>query len=94
MYLERGDVASAVPMIERALDLARTIEAVFIGLWSLTIRGAAHTLAGEVLQAIPLLERAWSRPPQARSSICTRTWQRGSARRTWRPVGSRTPGRR
>jgi tetratricopeptide (TPR) repeat protein len=57
-YLERGEIASAVPLLERALDLARSMDAPNISVWSLAVRGAAYILAGQAALAIPLLEES------------------------------------
>jgi len=58
VHLERGDVARAVPLVERSLDLARTGDSVERLTWALALRGAAHTLAGQASLAVPLLERS------------------------------------
>ena len=55
-YLERGDVERAVPLLEGALDVGRTSAAVDIFIWSLALRGVAHTLAGQTAQAVSFLE--------------------------------------
>jgi tetratricopeptide (TPR) repeat protein len=55
-YLERGDVERAVPLLEGALDVGRTSAAVAIFIWSLALRGVAHTLAGQSAQAVSFLE--------------------------------------
>jgi class 3 adenylate cyclase/tetratricopeptide (TPR) repeat protein len=55
-YLERGDVERAVPLLEGALDVARTSATVAIFIWSLALRGVAHTLAGQTAQAVSFLE--------------------------------------
>jgi tetratricopeptide (TPR) repeat protein len=55
-YLERGDVERAVTLLEGALDVGRTSAAVGIFIWSLALRGVAHTLAGQTAQAVSFLE--------------------------------------
>ncbi|PYN75335.1 MAG: hypothetical protein DMD96_28495 [Candidatus Rokuibacteriota bacterium] len=58
LYLWRGDLEAAIPVLERGLDLCRT--------WNLSVwfppiassLGAAYALSGRVVEALPLLERA------------------------------------
>jgi class 3 adenylate cyclase/tetratricopeptide (TPR) repeat protein len=57
-YLGKGDLHQAVPVLERALDLA---QGAHIGLavpWVAAPLGAAYALAGRTAEALPLLEQA------------------------------------
>src|SRR5262249_61687689 len=58
LYLGRGDLARAVPALERGLELS---EAWHIGLWEPVSRarlGYAYALGGRVAEGLALLERA------------------------------------
>jgi tetratricopeptide (TPR) repeat protein len=57
-YLCKGDLNQAIPVLERALDLA---QGAHIGLgvpWVAAPSGAAYALAGRTAEALPLLEQA------------------------------------
>jgi tetratricopeptide (TPR) repeat protein len=56
--LWQGDLAQAIPMLERALDLAQGVH-FRLGVPRIaTLLGAAYTLAGRTTEALPLLEQA------------------------------------
>jgi tetratricopeptide (TPR) repeat protein len=60
LHLRRGEVARAVGVLERALDLCHTWDTQ-LRLWFLGVApslGHAYALSGKVAQAIPLLEQA------------------------------------
>jgi len=57
-YLCKGDLSQAIPVLERALDLA---QGAHIGLgvpWVAAPLGAVYALAGQTAEALPLLEQA------------------------------------
>jgi tetratricopeptide (TPR) repeat protein len=56
--LRQGDLPQAIPMLERALDLAQGAHIRLLVPYVATLLGAAYTLAGRTAEALPLLEQA------------------------------------
>ena len=68
-HLQRGNLAEAIRILERNLELLRVSEVTLLVPMSTAALGSAYTLAGRVAEALPLLERAvvedYGRPGQA-----------------------------
>jgi class 3 adenylate cyclase/tetratricopeptide (TPR) repeat protein len=56
--LRQGDLSQAIPVLERALDLAQGAYLWLVVPQVAALLGAAYTLAGRTTDALPLLERA------------------------------------
>ncbi len=56
--LRQGNCQQAIPMIERAIDLAQGAHIRLLVPRVATLMGAAYTLAGRTIDALPLLEQA------------------------------------
>jgi tetratricopeptide (TPR) repeat protein len=56
--LRQGDLQQAIPVLERALDLAQMAHVRVLVPFVASILGAAYALAGRIAEALPLLEQA------------------------------------
>ena len=56
--LRQGDLPQAIPVLERALDLAQEAHIRLLVPWVAAPLGAAYALAGRTAEALPLLEQA------------------------------------
>jgi len=61
LYLHRGDLRTAVPALERGLELGRTWDTWLWFPWLATCLGAAYALQGRIQEGLPLLEQAVER---------------------------------
>ena len=57
-YLRKGELHQAIPVLERALDLAQVAHIRLVVPWVAAPLGAAYALAGRTAEALPLLEQA------------------------------------
>jgi tetratricopeptide (TPR) repeat protein len=67
LSLSKGEIQSAIPFLERCVDLCRVWE---ISGWFAVVAsqlGYAYALAGRLSEALPLLEQAVGQPPGKRS---------------------------
>jgi len=73
VHLRRGNLASAVPMLERGLSLCRTTPIPLLFSTIASLLGVAYALCGRISEALSLLEQAMvqdtTRRPLASSSI-------------------------
>jgi tetratricopeptide (TPR) repeat protein len=58
LYLRKGDLAKAVPVLERSLEVCHTANLPVIAALGAFLLGHAYTLAGRIAEALPLLEQA------------------------------------
>jgi len=58
LCLRQGDLPRALPLLERAVDLCQDADLPFFFPWMAPPLGAAYTLAGRVVDAMPLLTQA------------------------------------
>jgi class 3 adenylate cyclase/tetratricopeptide (TPR) repeat protein len=58
LYLRKGDLQKAVPLVERALALHEVAHLQAIVLWNAADLGAVYILSGRTAEALPLLEQA------------------------------------
>ena len=58
LSLRQGDLARALPLLERALDLCREADLTMYFPWMATALGMAYTLSGRVADAVSLLTQA------------------------------------
>ena len=58
VYVRRGDIDAATPLLERGIEIARAREVKDPLAWGLAILGVALTLKGDPTAAAPLLEQA------------------------------------
>ena len=56
--LRQGTSTQAIPMLERALDLAQVAHLWVLVPFGASFLGAAYALAGRIAEALPLLEQA------------------------------------
>ena len=57
-YLRQGELPQAIPVLERALDLAQVTHIRIAVPWVAAPLGAAYAVAGRTAEALPLLEQA------------------------------------
>jgi len=60
VYLRKGDVHQAIPLLERGLEVCRIWDLPLLLYLNSSALGYAHVLAGRVSDALPLLEQ-WYR---------------------------------
>ncbi len=92
-YLERGDLANALPLLIPGLERVRTIDDTGRLGWSLATRGVAYTLSGSRRWRSPSCARRW-RSRSAPLPEAARSGWSGSPRRTWRPARLTMPSAR
>jgi class 3 adenylate cyclase/tetratricopeptide (TPR) repeat protein len=63
LYLYKGDLSEAIPMLERGLELCQSLNILLLFPGVASALGAAFALAGRIAEALPLLEQAVDRAP-------------------------------
>ena len=62
IYLHKGDLPKALPLLERALGLCQEANLPYVVLFMASQLGLAYVLSGRVDEAVPLLNQRWSKP--------------------------------
>jgi tetratricopeptide (TPR) repeat protein len=74
VYLVKGDLDKAIPMLVRSLDICRNAQ-VFLFLSRATAHlGYAYLLSSRVAEALPLLEHAVNQPTHGLRDLLHRSW--------------------
>jgi tetratricopeptide (TPR) repeat protein len=71
LYLLRGDLPNAIPLLAQSLDVCQTGEVYLFLPRVMAYLGYAYALAGRLPEALPLLEQAQAIQEQARAALTT-----------------------
>ena len=88
-YLLQGDLAAAIPVLERGVALLRSLH--FKAPAALSFLAWGYALAGRVDEALPLFEQSLDWRPPSSSCPATRSGSSGGVRRIFTRVASTRP---
>jgi class 3 adenylate cyclase/tetratricopeptide (TPR) repeat protein len=74
VYLVKGDLDKAIPILVRSLDICRNAQVSIFLSWATALLGYAYLLSSRVTEALPLLEHAVNQPTQGLRDLLHRSW--------------------
>ncbi len=74
LYLYKGDLPKAIPVLERGLELCQSLDIVLLFSFVASALGAAFALSGRNTEALPLLEQAIAQIPSGRQGCFLPRW--------------------